>query len=59
MNQSLNQATTMYPSLFKRAQEMSNGKTTAELETIARNICTTKGIQYEEALNQFKQMWGG
>lgn len=57
MNQNLNQVATMQPSLFKRAQEMSNGKTTSELEQIARNICATKGIEYEDALKQFKQMW--
>ena len=58
MNQNLNQAATMHPSLFKRAQEMSSGKTASELEQIARNICTTKGIEYEDALKQFKQIWG-
>lgn len=58
MNQNLNQATAMQPSLFKRAQEMSEGKTTSELEQIARNICATKGIEFETALAQFKEMWG-
>lgn len=58
MDQNLNQATMMQPSLFKRAQEMSEGKTTSELEQIARNICATKGIAFEDALSQFKQMWG-
>ena len=58
MNRSLDQAAAMNPSLFKRAQEMSNGKTISELEQIAHNICATKGIEYEDALKQFKQIWG-
>lgn len=58
MNQSLNQMATMQPLLFNRAKEMSKGKTTSELETIARNICAEKGIEYEEALKQFKNFWG-
>lgn len=57
MNRNLDQAIAMHPSLFKRAQEMSNGKTISELEQIAHNICATKGIEYEDALEQFKQMW--
>ena len=44
-------------SLFSRAQQMANGKTDSELEQIARNICATKGIDFDEALKQFKEMW--
>lgn len=58
MNQQLQKEITMQPSLFKRAQEMSSGKTNSELETIARNICATKGIDFEEALKQFNLMLG-
>lgn len=53
----LKQAATMKSSLFNRAKEMSKGKTNSELEQIARNICTEKGISYEEALSQFKTIW--
>lgn len=44
-------------SLFNRAQQMASGKTDSELEQIARNICATKGIDFDEALKQFKVMW--
>ena len=44
-------------SLFSRAQQMASGKTDSELEQIARNICATKGIDFDEALKQFKAMW--
>lgn len=43
--------------LFNRAQQMASGKTDSELEQIARNICVTKGIDFDEALKQFKAMW--
>lgn len=42
--------------LFKRAQEMAQGKSRTELEQIARNICEQKGISYEEAYKAFFQM---
>lgn len=46
--------------LFSRAQEMYNScKTPDELENVARNICQSKGIDYNDAFNQFKQMMGG
>lgn len=53
----LKQMVTMQSSLFNRAKEMSEGRTTSELEQIARNICTEKGISYEDALAQFKTIW--
>ena len=42
--------------LFNRAQQMAEGKTPSELEQIAKNICASKGVNYEEALNAFRQM---
>ena len=44
-------------SLFSCVQQMASGKTDSELEQIARNICATKGIDFDEALKQFKEMW--
>lgn len=41
--------------LFQRAQEMANGKSEQELEQIARNLCQQRGINFEDAFNQFKQ----
>lgn len=57
MYQNLKQLATAEPSLFKRAKEMSEGRTESELEQVARNICATKGISYDNALEQFNQMW--
>lgn len=44
--------------LFNRAQKMAEGKSPSELEQIARNLCSQKGINYEDALSQFKQQFG-
>lgn len=44
--------------LFKRAQQMAEGKTPQELEQIARNICGSKGVNYDEAVTMFRQMVG-
>ena len=58
MNQmTLKQEAANHSSLFNRAQQMASGKTDSELEQIARNICATKGIDFDEALKQFKAMW--
>ena len=45
--------------LYKRAQEMSQGKTPQELQQIAMNICREKGIDFNQALEVFKQQFGG
>lgn len=46
--------------LFSRAQEMYNAcKTPEDLENVARNICQSKGIDFNDAFNQFKQMMNG
>jgi hypothetical protein len=42
--------------LFKRAQEMANGKNEQELEQVARNLCQQRGIDFDSALKQFQQM---
>lgn len=42
--------------LFSRAQQMANGKNEQELEQIARNICQEKGINFDQAMSQFKQI---
>ena len=45
--------------LYQRAQEMSQGKTPQELQQIAMNICREKGIDFNQALEVFKQQFGG
>ena len=42
---------------FKRAQEMASGKSEQELEQIAKNLCQQRGINLDEAKNQFAQMF--
>lgn len=44
--------------LFQRAQEMAKGKSPEELEQTIKNLCGQRGIDYDQALAQFKQMSG-
>lgn len=57
MSQMMNQQLQNNP-LFQRAQEMARGKSTQELEQVARNLCQQRGIDLDSAMNQFKQMMG-
>lgn len=45
--------------LFQQAQKMAQGKSEAELMEIARNICLSKGIDYDSAYAQFKNLMKG
>lgn len=45
--------------LFQQAQKMAQGKSEAELMEIARNICLSKGIDYDNAYAQFKNLMKG
>ena len=40
--------------LYARAQQMANGKSSEQLEQIAKNICKEKGIDYEQAMSRFQ-----
>ena len=40
--------------LYARAQQMANGKSSEQLEQIAKNICKEKGIDYKQAMSQFQ-----
>ena len=42
--------------LYQRAQEMANGKSTEELEQVAKNLCEQKGISFDDAYKAFTQM---
>lgn len=44
--------------LFARAQQMAEGKTPAELEQIALNICKEKGLDINEMMQQFQSLFG-
>ena len=43
---------------YQRAQEMAKGRTPQELEQVARNLCQQQGIDFDQALNQFKNQFG-
>lgn len=45
--------------LFLQAQKMANGKSEQEILMIARNICKEKGIQFDEAYQQFQNLMKG
>ena len=45
--------------LFQRAQEMAKGKNSQELQQIAMNICQEKGIDINQAYENFKQQFKG
>ena len=44
--------------LFNRAQQMAVGKTPSELQQVAKNLCSEKGINYDEAMYAFRQQFG-
>lgn len=43
--------------MFKRAQQMASGKSEKELQQIAVNLCKQRGIDINQAFNQFQQMF--
>lgn len=43
--------------LYKRAQEMANGKNEKELEQIASNLCMQRGIDLKTAYTQFQNQF--
>lgn len=43
---------------FKRAQEMSAGKSPQEIQQIAANLCKQRGIDINAAYKQFTQQFG-
>lgn len=44
--------------LFRRAQQMADGKSEKELEQIAKNLCEQRGINIDRAMEQFKKQFG-
>ena len=43
--------------LFQRAQEMAKGKNPEELKQICGNLCEQRGINLEQAFNQFQNQF--
>lgn len=46
-------------SLYKRAEQMAQGKNEDELKQVAENLCKQRGINIDEAYKQFQSFMGG
>lgn len=44
--------------LFKRAQQMADGKSPEEIQQICKNLCQQRGIDLDRAIDQFKNQFG-
>lgn len=44
--------------LFKRAQQMADGKSPEEIQQICKNLCQQRGIDLDQAIDQFKNQFG-
>lgn len=40
--------------MFKQAQQMAQGKSPDELKQVCENICRQRGINFDDALQQFQ-----
>lgn len=45
--------------LYKRAEQMAQGKNENELKQVAVNLCKQRGIDINEAYKQFQNFMGG
>ena len=45
--------------LFQQAQKMAEGRSEDEILAIAKNICTSKGIDFQDAYAKFQQFMKG
>lgn len=45
--------------LYKRAEQMAQGKSENELKQVAINLCKQRGIDIEQAYKQFQNFMGG
>lgn len=45
--------------LFQQAQQMAKGKTPDQLKQTCINICRSKGIDFDQAWNQFQSQFPG
>ena len=55
----INQQSLISNPLYQRAQEMAKGKNENELREIALNICKEKGIDFNNAFQQFQLQFKG
>lgn len=52
-NQIMNQMQSQNPQLFKKVQEMTNGKNEVQLKELANNIAKERGIDLNNFASQF------
>jgi hypothetical protein len=45
--------------LFQQAQKMAEGRSEDEILAIAKNICSSKGIDFQDAYAKFQQFMKG
>ena len=45
--------------LFQQAQKMAEGRSEDEIRAIAKNICSSKGIDFQDAYTKFQQFMKG
>lgn len=45
--------------LFKQAQQMAQGKSPEELKQTCMNICKSKGVDFNQAWQQFQSQFPG
>lgn len=57
MQRMINQMLRSNP-MFQRAQQMAQGKSQDELKQIAKNLCEQRGINIDDAFQQFQQQMG-
>lgn len=58
MGQMMNQMAGNNP-VMKRAMEMSEGKTPEQLKDVCKNLCEQRGINFDDAFNQFQAQFKG
>ena len=44
--------------LFRRAQQMANGKSVEEIKQIANNLCKERGMDINKEFQKFTSMFG-
>lgn len=45
--------------VFQQAQQMAKGKSEEELKQTCMNICKSRGIDFDQAFNQFQSQFAG
>lgn len=60
-NQLIQRMTAQFQSnpVFQQAQQMAKGKSEEELKQTCMNICKSKGLDFDQAFNQFQSQFAG